>query len=401
MDSPILTPAGLARRLKRRFLKTEHSFFANCTPGLERFLEAEIRSIFGAKITGTIPGGTAFSGPLELMYHANLRLRTAHRVLLRIDSFVARSYPELYNKCRKINWELYLGFAPCVSFDATAKKSRLHHEENVRKAVGDAVIRHMHELGVSVQPAEVAPIRIFIRFSDDTCTLSIDTSGELLNKRGYRQNTAKAPLRESIAAALLMACDWQRDPVIADPFCGAGTFAIEAAQMARSISAGSRRDFAFEHWPSFKSSVWQRIRSNALREELPECKQTIRAGDINAGAMKAARENAERAGVDASITFCQSDCRDFNADGSLSPRGLIIANPPYGKRIGAQDELMTLYREFGDRLRKSCIGWNFGLVIADERYQKALGLQASHRLAFSNGGIRVEFMMGKISADQR
>jgi putative N6-adenine-specific DNA methylase len=391
-----LTPRGLQRRLKRRLLGVECRFFAVCTPGLEHICAAELALIPAVAITAKVAGGIEFTAPFEAVYPANLLLRTALRILLRIDTFTACSYPELYNKCRRIRWELYTGFSACVGFEATAKKSRLHHAGHVAKAVFDAVRDSMKAVGVSVARDDDAAIRFFVRMHEDICTISIDTSGELLYKRGYHAATAKAPLRETIAAALLMAAHWERYACIADPLCGSGTFVIEAALMARTIAPGAHRAFAFESWPGFDAGKWERIKTRAatLTASLPNIR--LLASDLNEGALRAARANAERAGVAGNISFTKADCRDFNANGQLLPPGLIIANLPFGKRIGTIEGNAALCRDFGNRLRQHCGGWDYAFIASDEAYIRALGLRVTQRLPFSTGGIDVALVMGRL-----
>jgi len=396
MQQVSLTQPGLARRLKRHLLKQPQQFFAICTPGLEEFAAKEVGAL--PNVTGVAgeAGGVTFAGPLDTIYHANLNLRTVNRVLLRVASFTARSYPELFGKVRRLDWELLTGFSASISLEVACRESRLHHTDNAAAAVYDGIVDHMRSLGVAVTRSEHAPVCVHVRMHNDECTLSMDSSGEILHKRGYREATAKAPLRETIAAALLAACEWQRYPAIADPMCGAGTCAIEAALMARGIAAGSARHFAFEHWPSFHAGKWERFRASAAPADRPPTLPRLVAADIEDGALRAARANAERAGVVEGIAFVKADCRDFNKDGTWGAQGLMICNPPYGRRIGTVDETRDLLRQFGARLRESCKGWHFGLLLAEPTHAKALGLPIARRLKFSNGGVPVEFVMGEV-----
>jgi putative N6-adenine-specific DNA methylase len=392
----VLTPAGLHRRLKRHLLKAPQTFLAICTPGFERFVQSESAALPGATPGRIIVGGVEFQGSLDLMYHANLRLRTASRVLMRVADVRAFSYPELYDKVRRVHWELYLGSVDAVSVEVSARESRVHHETNVAKTVYEGVQSVMQRLGVAVAHSEDARVRIYVRLYHDECTLSMDTSGEVLHKRGYREASAKAPIRETIAAGLLLACDWQRYPAIADPLCGSGTFAIEAAMMARRMCPGRLRSFAFEAWPSFHASKWERLRREAQARE--DARATVRlvALDSNPGAIAATRANAARAGVLGELAIAQADCVDFNARGEFGATGLVIANLPYGKRVGERREIKGLYQEFAKRLCRSCAGWDFGFVIADETLLNGTGLQVERRLPFQNGGLDVVFVQGRI-----
>jgi putative N6-adenine-specific DNA methylase len=224
-----LSERALQRRLKRYVYKAEHRFLATCAPGFEDVLEGEVRGLEGAKDLTLIEGGVEFSGPFELIYHANLRLRTANRVLWRLAEFLAQSYPMLFDKARKLPWERYLGFAPGFAVKVSAKASRLRHHKKLAATLHSAVLRALEPHGLEPALSDGAPLTIHRRMFEDRCTLSLDTSGELLSRRGYRQATAKAPIRESLAAACFMACNWQDYDLIVDPLCGSGTLIVEAA----------------------------------------------------------------------------------------------------------------------------------------------------------------------------
>ena len=393
----LLTPAGLERRLKRHLIKAPHEFLAVTTPGMEAALEGEIRALPNVTALRRINGGVEFGGPLETVYHAGLRLRTANRVLMRIDSFVAKSYPELYNKARRIPWELYCGFSKTVGIHATARVSRLHHTENIAQAVFDALSEHMGKLGVKValDKKSEGP-RFAVREADDTCTVSIDASGSFLYKRGYREEIAHAPLRESIAAALLMLVEWQKFPVVADPLCGSGTFLIEAACLARNIAPGLMREFAFSAWPSFNAPVWERAKREAVGAQKAKASVRLLASDISSKAVEAAKGNAGRAGVAEDIVFRSGNCLEFNRDGSEGKTGLIISNLPYGKRAFAGGDLDVFYKRFGEHLHKCCRGWTYGFLVADRSFLQTTKLKAKAELRFENGGLEVFFVTGTI-----
>jgi putative N6-adenine-specific DNA methylase len=392
-----LTPAGLERRLKRHLLKATQHFFAATIPGLEPMLEQEVRLLPQASAVRLVTGGVEFSGPLAIVYHANLKLRTAHRVLLRIDSFAARSYPELYNKARRRPWELYTGFEKEIAFEAASVSSRLHHTENIAKAVFDGCADHMQQLGVAVTRHKEAALRFFVRFANDRCTISADSSGTLLYKRGYRQELGHAPLRETIAAAMLMNAGWGRFPVIADPLCGSGTLIIEAALCAMNRAVGAGRSFAFLSWPWFRQSIWDRFKREARAGE-KACQVRLYAADISPRAVASATNNAQRAGVADAISFCRENCMEFNRSGSVGRSGLVIANLPYGKRaFAAGDDVNEFYANWGRHLKKYCSGWTYGFIVSDQSFLKTAGLQGRRTAQFENGGIPVFFMTGTIA----
>ena len=393
-----LSPAGLERRLKRHLLKETQKFFAITTPGFEKILEKELSLLPECKVESMINGGVEFSGPLALVYYANLKLRTANRVLLRVDSFIAKSYPELFNKASRIDWELYAGFARKIAWEVSAHSSRLHHTANIEKTVSDACAAHMRSLGVNATRQDEAPVRFHVRLADDTCTISIDSSGDLLHKRGYRQEIGHAPLRETIAACLLLHAHYNAFPVIADPLCGSGTFLIEAALMAAVRPAGANRSFVFEHWPSFRPALWERIEREASANEKSGHSIRIIGSDISSSAIEQAGRNAERAGVRQSIDLSCGSCFDFNKDGSAGRTGLAISNLPYGKRAFAgHRDLGKFYGDWGSHLKRYCRGWHFGFAVADRSFSRLAGLPVRSELRFDNGGITVYFVSGIIS----
>ncbi len=398
VDSQSLTPRALQRRLKRRFLKETHRFFAVCTPGFEDVCCSELTDLRIDKLSPET-GGVAFEGPVELVYHCNYTSRTATRFLVRIASFGARSYPELYGKVRRIPWELWLGFAPAVSVQVSSSHSRLHHTTNIEKAVADGIGEHMKTLGIGCEQQSDSQFRVFVRFDSDRCTLSMDSSGEVLYRRGYRTDVGRAPVRETTAAALLKLSDWKRFTVIADSMCGSGTFPIEAALMRSGIPAGANRGFAFECWPSYNKGVYERVKERARAEAIDGAgmSEKMLGFDVDPAVIAAAGRNAERAGVTGCVDFNQADCRTFNGNGFWGTSGLVLANAPYGKRLGDREQTRKLLREYGDQLRKTCKGWHFGIILPRGNLIDSTRLRPTWQRGFSNGGLDVVFYFGKVS----
>ncbi|NLD98801.1 MAG: hypothetical protein GX640_02915 [Fibrobacter sp.] len=394
MNSIALTPNGLQRRLKKHLLKAPQQFLAITTPGFEVCLCKELSAFPDIEILKQVTGGVEFSGGIDAVYTLNFSLKTANRILLRIETFIARSYPELFNKCRKIPWELYCGFTNAVSFSVSSKTSRLHHTENIEKAVFEAIQEYMEKLGVRVENKPDAPIRFHIRMSQDECTISIDSSGELLYKRGYRTDTAFAPVRETTACAILMAAGWENYPCIVDPMCGSGTFLIEAARMRLNYASGMTRSFSFENWPSYNASKWNRIKGNAFLQKKEQVSCALYGSDISETAVDASTANASRAGVLPFITFQTADCLSLTPP---SDTGLLLSNLPYGKRVNAGEyDLSDFYEKFGKHLRESFAGWDFAFVVADLLFEKKTGLRTNKEIRFHNGGIGVRLIMGRV-----
>ncbi len=277
-------------------------YFAVAAPGLHALLAAEMRQL------GLIPatsegesGGVGFNGGLGELYTANLRLRTASRVLVRLGGFHAASFSELVARAARLEWERYLQPGQPFHISVTCHKSRLYHSsavaERVAAAIGTRLGAPSPLTRATDEEAERPAQLILARLLNDQVTLSLDSSGALLHRRGYRLETAKAPLRETLAAALLLASGWDRSSPLLDPFCGSGTIAIEAARMALGIPPGAQRSFAFMDWPGFQPQLWGEILSAAAVPEPLASIPAIQASDRDAGAIRIAQANAERAGV--------------------------------------------------------------------------------------------------------
>ncbi len=394
MNSQLLTPRGLERRLKRYLLKTRHQFAAITTPGFEHVLRSELSELEGVEINDLISGGVQFCGPLDLIYSTNLCLRTANRILMRIGSFTARSYPELYNKCRRIDWELYCGFSDAVNISVSARNSRLHHTGNIGKTVFDALSEQMKKLGVHIKHDPNAAIVFHVRIFQDECMISVDSSGDLLYKRGYRLKTAFAPLRETIAGAVLKLARYSRYPVIMDLMCGSGVFILEAVSMALRKAPGISRSFAFMNWPAFNSHKWEKICREVKDEELEHTEKRFLASDINEEALCCARENAARLGVAGFVEISKQDCLTVKP---VTSPGLLISNLPYGKRIRASEPgLHEFFQKLGKHLRKQFRGWDFAFIAEDPDFAKISGLRVGEEVRFKNGGIAVRLVMGRI-----
>jgi len=373
-------------------------FFAVSAPGLEPFTAQELRVLNllaedqagPAGVAGS--GGVAFSGELEDLYRANLHLRTASRVLLRMGEFRAVSFPELRKKAGRLEWEAYLEPGQPLSIHATCRKSRLYHSDAVAERVAGAIGDRLGRPAPLLKPTEAGGEAqlVVVRVQNDLCTLSLDTSGELLHRRGYRQAVAKAPLRETLAAGMLLAAGWDPSAPLLDPFCGSGTIPIEAALLASGIPPGSKRRFAFMHWPGYDSQVWERL----LAEVRPvEARAPILASDRDAGAIQMARENAEKAGVAGLIEFSR---RAVSAIEPPPGPGWVVTNPPYGLRVSSNKDLRNLYARFGDVLRVRCPGWEVAILSSDPGLLAQTGLRLDVGMAFVNGGVPVRLGKGRV-----
>ena len=375
---------------------------AVCAPGLEPIVAAELA---GLRLTPgePMPGGVPFAAHHSGIYRANLELRAASRVLVRVAAFHAHSFFELERHAAEIPWERFVAPGGSVAFRVTSRKSKLYHDGAVAERLGravagavagavvGAVIGETGEgRGEAPLPSPPSPLpvpQLFVaRLWRDELILSADSSGELLHRRGYRLATAKAPLRESLAAALLLASGRDEAVPLVDPFCGAGTIAIEAALRARRMAPGRRRPFAFERWPSFEGATWSKVKHEAEARVLPTAPAPILGFDRDAGAVEAARANAERAGVADDVRLERQALSALQPPG---PRGWIVTNPPWGVRMGERGALRDLYATLGRVIRERAAGWDTVMLSADRRLEAAAGLEWSPLFDAESGGVEV------------
>jgi len=282
-----------------------------------------------------------------------------------------------------------------VALRVVCKKSRLYHSDAVAERVAGAIGDRLGQPPPLQKFDELSdqslPQLILVRLVRDRCTISIDTSGMLLHRRGYRLGTAKAPLRETLAAGMILASGWDMQSPLIDPFCGSGTIPIEAAQMARGINPGSSRKFAFMDWPNYDPGLWESLSAISGQERSLDAPK-ITATDRDAGAIQIAGENAVRAGVTDQIEFIRRSISEFIPAGS----GWVVTNPPYGRRINSGKDLRNLYARFGDVLRANCSGWRVAILCSDRKLLHSTGLQLDTRLKFDNGGVKVILARGVV-----
>lgn len=366
-----------------------------CAPGLEALAAAELVS-FGVTPSLVEPGGVAFQGGDRELYTANLRSRLLSRVVVRIGEFHARALGELERRAARLPWERTLVPGVPVRLRVTCRQSRLYHTGAVAERVTAALASHggAGEVSAARRDDEDASEGqlIIVRVAHDRCTVSADASGALLHRRGYRLASARAPLRETLAAGMLMACGWTPDLPLLDPLCGSGTIAIEAALIARGMAPGLARSFAFERWPDFDAAVWAGIRSEARERAAHRAPAPIQASDRDAGAVDAARANAERAGVAADVEITR---RALSAIEPPAEPGWIVTNPPYGVRVGDAARLRDLYAQLGNVARRRWPGCALCWMSADRRLDGQVDPSARPVLRTRNGGLAVRVMVGR------
>ncbi|HUG26783.1 MAG TPA: class I SAM-dependent RNA methyltransferase [Gemmatimonadales bacterium] len=363
--------------------------FATTAPGLEGLLAHELTAL-GIRPYDQEPGGITFDADQRQLYTANLHLRTASRVVVRSAAFKAAHFAQLEKAAGGVEWGRWVRPGSAVHFRITSRKSRLYHQKAIADRLEAAVQRAVPD-AVMVRTAETAETQMdlqqfIVRLAYDQCVISADSSGALLHQRGYRQAVAKAPLRETLAAAVLLGAEWDPATPLLDPMCGSGTIAIEAALLARRIPPGRRRRFAFEQWADFHPALWAEVQSEAEGRVLSAAPAPIHASDRDAGATEATRANAERAGVLGDLTIRQ--CALSAIEPPAGP-GLLLTNPPYGLRIGEADQLRDLYARLGQLMSGPLAGWRLGLLVANQALAAQVAMRLTERWSTTNGGIRV------------
>ncbi len=354
----------------------------------------------GIAVTGEEPGAvSAMLTPRDLM-RCNLHLRTASRVLVRLAQFKALNFADVEKFGRRVAWDTIVTPGRRVRLRVTCRKSRLYHSGAVAQRLMEAL-----ELRVpGVLPAgavgddddEGGAEQLFVvRLFRDQCVISADASGELLHRRGYRKATAKAPLRETLAAAMLLGAGWDGTTPLIDPMCGAGTIAIEAAMLARRMAPGRARAFAFEQWPGHDAALWRTVCAEATSAELPRAGVALLVSDRDAGAIEAAHANAARAGVAADLVIVQ---QSLSAVVPPAVPGLVVVNPPYGVRVGEKAPLRNLFAQLGNVLRASP-GWRLAMLSADRDLERQVRLPFADAWKSTNGGIPIRLVTAEVLAD--
>jgi putative N6-adenine-specific DNA methylase len=347
------------------------AIFAVAAPGLEEVVADEARAL-GAADARAIPGGAVASGDAALLVRLNLGLRAASRVLVRVAEARVRDLARLRRFAAEQPWERFAAGAPAPAVSASARRSRLYHTGAIAERVAGGIA---DRLG-----AGTTPLGVHVRVEDDVVTLSVDSSGELLHRRGYRTDIGEAPLRETLAAGVLALAGWRPDEPLHDPTCGSGTFVLEAALRATGRLPGARRAFACERWPSIDPALVARLRAAERPHPAPA---PLGGGDVDPAAIAAARANALRAGVAGDVRF--EIVEAARAVLPAGPPGLVVCNPPYGRRISARN-LADIYRAVGALARRA--GWRLAVLAPDDGLARAAGL-GMRGARLSNGGVSV------------
>jgi putative N6-adenine-specific DNA methylase len=359
------------------------AFFASCPRGLEALLAEELRGL-GARKPESLPGGVAFEGDLRICYRANLESRLATRVLLKVGRSPYRNERDVHEGALAISWPDWFSEKQSIRVDVKAIRSPLQSLEFATLTIKDAVCdRFRSDRGQRPDVDTRSPdIRIQAFLDKETASFYLDTSGDALNRRGYRRDAGEAPLKENLAAGIVRLAGWNPGEPFLDPMCGSGTLAIEAAMMALAIPPGHARGFGFERLAGFDRRRWEETREQALARRQPARRLPIFARDRYGDELKKARANLEAAGLADCVELKQADILDT---GAPADAGVMVANPPYGARLGEDAELAEFYPKLGHTLKKYYSGWRCYLFSGDTRLPRLIRLSASKRTPLFNG----------------
>jgi putative N6-adenine-specific DNA methylase len=362
-------------------------YFATCARRLEPLLAGELRAL-GAVDVAEGRGGVSFRGDLAMLYRANLWLRTAVRVLMPILEAPVASPEELYDAVQTIDWSRYMTPEHTLAVDCNVRDSNITHSKYAALKVKDAICDQF-VARVGRRPSvdvETPMVGLNLHVYQNHATLSLDSSGESLHKRGYRPILTKAPLNEALAAGLILQTGWRGDVPLVDPLCGSGTLCIEAAWMALRRPPGlTRKRFGFMGWMDYDIGLWTGVRDEARRQVRKSLDQPIVGSDVRSDAIHFANTNARAAGIGHLLRFELRDVRDFRPP--PGPPGILICNPPYGERIGEEKELRGLYRTIGEVFREHFPGWKLYVFTGNAFLARQLGMKQHQQVDFFNGKI--------------
>lgn len=366
-----------------------YTLISPCFFGMEKMLAREITNL-GYEIIKTEDGRITYKTDEFGIAKSNMWLRCAERVHLKIAEFEAKSFDELFENTKRINWSRYIPYGAQFPISkASSIKSKLYSTPDVQAIVKKAIVESLKksylEDGLLKEDKDKYPIFVFIH--KDKVTISIDTTGDALHKRGYREKANKAPIRETLAAGLIYLTPWKAGRVLVDPMCGSGTILIEAAMIGINMAPGLNREFISEKWRTLDKKIWWDVRKDAFNKIDNESKFKIYGYDIDEESIDIARENAEIAGVDEYIEFNVGDATQFKSEDEF---GFIITNPPYGERLEDKDSVKQLYKELGYAFRK-LKNWSYYLITSYEDFEYEFGQKADKKRKLYNGMLKTNF----------
>ncbi len=363
-----------------------NNYFATVARGLEETAAVELAELGATNIRPDF-AGVHFQGDKALLYRVNLWARIIFRVLVPIAEVKSYNSQQLYRSVQKLNWSAYLQPYMSIAVNCTGKNNNLNHTHFTALQIKNAIVdwqkdKYGERSNIDVEKPDLL---INAHIHKNQCILSLDSSGSSLHRRGYRPAMGIAPLKETLAAALITMSDWTPDLPFLDPLCGSGTLAIEAALKALNIAPGLyRQQFGFQTWLDFDRSLWQQIRQEAEANKLPELSAPIIGSDRDLDIIEQARVNVQNCGLDTQVRFYQQELSEIEAP---ADQGIIICNPPYGQRIGNTEELGALYKLLGDIFKQRFTGWTAYIITGNKELAKKIGLRTSRRLPVYNGSL--------------
>jgi putative N6-adenine-specific DNA methylase len=373
----------------------ELEFFATAAKGVEDVLADEIRGL-GISGISLERGGVRFKGDMKDCYRANLWLRTAQRVLMPVAGFACESPQHLYEGVRSVPWQQYLNPETTLAVSCNLRDSRITHSGFAALKAKDAIVDSIRDFfGRRPDVDTRSPdFLVNLHLVRNHCTVSLDTSGVSLDKRGYRLDKKEAPLRETLAAAIIELTGWDGSIPLVDPMCGSGTIPVEAALKASRRAPGlTRPGFGFQRWSAFDSAAWSAVLKEAQEQALETLSIPILGSDLSGSALEMARKNAHRAGVGGLVSFTRAGIGECSPP---SPPGILICNPPYGVRLGDEELLKSLYKKVGDTLKKSFQGYTAYVLTASPALASCIGLRPSRRIVLFNGSLECRLLKYEI-----
>ncbi|MDR0879192.1 MAG: class I SAM-dependent RNA methyltransferase [Clostridioides sp.] len=366
-----------------------YTLVAPCFFGMEKILAREIKNL-GFEIIKTEDGRITYKTDEDGIAKSNLWLRCAERVHLKVAEFEAKSFDDLYENTKRIDWSTYIPYgAEFPISKASSIKSKLHSTPDVqsivKKAIVDSLKKKYMETGMLKEDKEKYPIFVFIH--KDKVVITVDTTGDALHKRGYREKANKAPIRETLAAGLVYLTPWRPGRILVDPMCGSGTILIEAAMMGLNMAPGLNREFISEKWRTYDKKIWWEERKKAFEAIDESVKFKLRGYDIDPESVEIARENAEIAGVSDYIDFEVGDATKFESDDEY---GFIITNPPYGERLEEKESIQLLYKELGYAFKR-LNNWSYYLITSFEEFEYEFGREADRKRKLYNGMLKTYY----------
>ncbi|MCU0390430.1 MAG: THUMP domain-containing protein [Thermoflexibacter sp.] len=378
---------------------TPFKMIAQTMFGLEEILVNELTAL-GAKEIEKLNRAVAFEGDLEMMYKANLCLRTALRVLVPIHSFTVKNEYDLYQRIKEMEWENYMNVSDTLAINCSLNSTLFGHSQYLEQKTKDAIVDRFRER-LGKRPSvdtEFPTLRINLFVNQENCIVSLDSSGESLHKRGYRDQTNLAPINEVLAAGMILLTGWDGKSNFIDPMCGSGTILIEAALIARNIPAGSYKSmFGFEKWKNFDADLWENVYDQAMNQ-ITDNQPIILGGEISKHVARKAIINVNEANMKNAIRIENCAFQDLPAP---EGNGILVLNPPYGERMDKDEDINALYKSIGDTLKKKWAGYNAWLITSNMEAAKHIRLDPKPKIKLFNGSLECRFMRYELYSGSR